>query len=549
MLRDLMDTSLRKKVFAFFGFIIIGTITGLIIVQLAFKRVQVGGEVYSQIQEDMQIADDVAKARVDFTLIKEGLARLLVANSKADAETCQADVKELRERTDSLLNGIGKGLKDRNLDTSAIEKAQKSWGDFKNILDNDLMPAILDGKTGDAREIMEGAQDEKYSAFLKASKTVVDDVRADVPDMVKKIQKESGLIRLGLLTGGLIFIACLLALQKGFNSFVIRPIDAVSRKSRLMAEGDFGPFEMAFSGRDEIGRMIEDFKSMSARIAGSIDAIKRGTEKVASSSVQLTATAEDLNKGAREQAGQTDQVVAASTEMSQTILDVARNAADAAEAAKNSSETARKGKEVVEETVQGMLGIAGRVKDTASAIEGLDHSSEAIGEILNVINDIADQTNLLALNAAIEAARAGEHGRGFAVVADEVRKLAEKTGLATRDIIQKISGIQKESRKSVEAMELSIAQVDSGVQMAQTASQALDTIVNVSLNAMDMVQRIAAATDEQSSAAEEIAENMTRISGVTTNTMSSTEQIKRASHDLAALVEEMRRHAEWFKNI
>lgn len=164
-----------------------------------------------------------------------------------------------------------------------------------------------------------------------------------------------------------------------------------------------------------------------------------------------------------------------------------------------------------------------------------------------VINGIADQTNLLALNAAIEAARAGEQGRGFAVVADEVRKLAERTGQATRDIGQRITAIQQAANESVDAMKRGSDEVDKGVGLANEASNSLYSIVAASTNAMDMVQRIAAATEQQSAASEEVSQNMEHISEITKRSAESTKQITQSSADLAKLAVDLQEMMSWFK--
>jgi methyl-accepting chemotaxis protein len=194
-----------------------------------------------------------------------------------------------------------------------------------------------------------------------------------------------------------------------------------------------------------------------------------------------------------------------------------------------------------------MYNIVENVKDTTKIIEELDASSVQIGEIAAIISDIADQTNLLALNAAIEAARAGEQGRGFAVVADEVRKLAERTGKATQDITQRISVIQAEAKRSVDAMKNGSAEVDKGLDLSKAASQSLDSIVSASSNAMDMVQRIAAASEEQSAASEEITQNITNISSAIGHTTEAIDQVKDAASGLAKISSKIQKSIEWFK--
>jgi len=201
---------------------------------------------------------------------------------------------------------------------------------------------------------------------------------------------------------------------------------------------------------------------------------------------------------------------------------------------------------VVEETVAGMKRIAEVVNRSAGTVRALGKSSDQIGEIIGVIDDIADQTNLLALNAAIEAARAGDQGRGFAVVADEVRKLAERTTKATKEIAGMISAIQGDTSGAVASMEEGTREVDSGIALADRAGRSLREIVTMIQNLTDMVSRIAAASEEQSSASEQIAKNVEAISAVTGETAQGAGQIARAAEDLNRLTENLQQSIRKF---
>jgi methyl-accepting chemotaxis protein len=191
--------------------------------------------------------------------------------------------------------------------------------------------------------------------------------------------------------------------------------------------------------------------------------------------------------------------------------------------------------------------IAAVVNQSAQTVKALGKSSDQIGEIIGVIDDIADQTNLLALNAAIEAARAGEQGRGFAVVADEVRKLAERTTKATKEIAGMIKQIQGETTGAVSAMEEGTKEVEQGKELAEKAGVSLKEIVEVSQRVTDMVAQIAAASEEQSSASEQISKNVEAISAVTGETASGTQQIARAAEDLNRLTENLQQLVGRFK--
>jgi len=327
---------------------------------------------------------------------------------------------------------------------------------------------------------------------------------------------------------------------------IIASISAVNAAAKQVSQGDLSQ-EVPVTSTDEIGDMAASFNVMIKNVRRVVEQINTATSTLAASSEELSATSEELSKGSNDLATQTEQVVTAMTEVSQTIMDMAKNASQAADASKTTSETATKGKQVIETTADGMKSIATTVQGAATTIEELGRSSAQIGEIVATINGIADQTNLLALNAAIEAARAGEQGRGFAVVADEVRKLAERTSQATKDIGQRISAIQQAAAESVDAMKKGSAEVEKGVGLANEASGSLNSIVTASSNATDMVQRIAAATEQQSAASEEVSQNMETIAGITRQSATSTEQIKSSAEGLAKLAVDLKETAAWFK--
>lgn len=327
---------------------------------------------------------------------------------------------------------------------------------------------------------------------------------------------------------------------------LFQPINECEGTLDLVSKGDLTA-NINFSSRDEIGSIAEKLKEMTENLKDMIKQIAGNAQQVSSASEELSSTALQLRKNAEGQSQQIEQVAAAMAKMSQTIMDVAKNASDTAEISKEATNIAKKGKEAVEKTVHSIQKIADTVKSAANTIDELGKNSNEIGNIIRVIDDIADQTNLLALNAAIEAARAGEQGRGFAVVADEVRKLAERTGKATKEIALMIKKIQEDTSRSVESMNIGVAEVESGVNIASEATSALDMIVESSSRSLDMVQRIAAATEEQSAASEQVSQNIESIVGTTKMTLEAIEQIAQASSELARLASELQRRVDMFK--
>ncbi len=300
--------------------------------------------------------------------------------------------------------------------------------------------------------------------------------------------------------------------------------------SKKIAEGDLRISVTPRSEKDVLGR---SFATMTANLTGMIRQLDNNARELVSASTQISASSETMSRGARDQEDQMQTVSTAIEEMSSTIAQSAENSSEASEASRQSSETATQGGQVVSESVEGMLRIAEVVRGSAESAGRLADSVARIGEVVEVIDDIADQTNLLALNAAIEAARAGEAGRGFAVVADEVRKLADRTAKATGGIIDIVKGIQSETAAAVRAMENGMTEVEHGRELSDKAGHSLSEVVDLSARVMDMIQQIAEASTEQATAIEEIARSIEQATSVSRETSASSEQTASAAEQLS----------------
>jgi methyl-accepting chemotaxis protein len=322
---------------------------------------------------------------------------------------------------------------------------------------------------------------------------------------------------------------------------------AACDRAEAIADGDLTGAELEVKRQDELGQLTEAINKMQSNLKGIIESILTSTEHLALASEEISASATEQSAGIESQKDQAYQVAIAMQEMSSTVVQISDNSTKAADAARKASETAREGGKIVEETLAKMREIAGSVGDTAKKVGALGKSSDQIGQIIGVIDDIADQTNLLALNAAIEAARAGEQGRGFAVVADEVRKLAERTSKATKEIAQMIQSIQQETKSAVVAMESGTKQVESGVEMTTQAGSSLHQIIQAAEQVGEMVTHIATAATEQSSATEEVNTNIEQIAKITAETSEGAQQSAKACHDLSSLALDLQNIVSQFK--
>lgn len=344
----------------------------------------------------------------------------------------------------------------------------------------------------------------------------------------------AGCIALSILLGGAI------------ASSISQPVQRLAAAARDVAEGNIRTIA-ADSRRDEIGELSASFVTMVENLRTMIGSMTETSSQVASAATQLNSTAEQIATGTEEVASQAATVATASEEMAATSNDIAGNSLRASDGSQLANEAAMNGVKVVEKTIQVMGQIAARVTDAARTVESLGARSDQIGEIIGTIEDIADQTNLLALNAAIEAARAGEQGRGFAVVADEVRALAERTTRATREISEMIKSIQAETKGAVAAMEQGVSEVEAGTVEAGKSSDALRKILDEVNAVMVQVSQIATAAEEQTATTNEISNNIMQITEVVQETAKGTQDSAAAANQLARLAENLQGLAQQFK--
>lgn len=327
-----------------------------------------------------------------------------------------------------------------------------------------------------------------------------------------------------------------------------RPVKLLIERIKDISQGEGDLTQrIEVNSEDEIGQLGKWFNMFVEKIHNIIAEVGSVTRDVASAATQIAASSEEMAQGMSEQNQQVDQISSAIEEMSSSVVEVARKSGEAANNASESGRVAQDGGKVVNQTIDGMKAISEAVTAGAASVTELGKRGEQIGQIIEVINDIADQTNLLALNAAIEAARAGEHGRGFAVVADEVRKLADRTTKATEEIAESIKAIQSETGEAVKRMNAGTDQVTTGVESATEAGQSLQKIVNSAQDVASMIQSIAAAAEQQSAASEQVSRNVDSVSAVSRQANEGANQAASAAAQLSSKAEQLQALVSKFK--
>ncbi|QYJ75275.1 methyl-accepting chemotaxis protein [Shewanella sp. FJAT-52076] len=334
-----------------------------------------------------------------------------------------------------------------------------------------------------------------------------------------------------------LLIALAFVVLSGFvASSVSKPIAAVARMFRDIGEGEGDLRQrLPVQGEDELAQLASGFNSFISKIQDSVIEVAQTSEQLGKSAIDVSRQAQQTLEDSQDQKDRTMQVVTAINEMGATVNEIAANAAQAAEAAKDADRASGSGQKVVTQARDTINQLSKDVSQVGEVIESLATHTKSIGSILDVIRAISEQTNLLALNAAIEAARAGEAGRGFAVVADEVRNLASRTAASTDEVQVMIDKLQSESARAVNAMSQSRSRSQEGVSAVDEASNTLSGISDQIGLISDMNIQVAAATEEQSTVVEDINRNVTEINDITQRTAATAQAAARASKDLNAL--------------
>lgn len=402
------------------------------------------------------------------------------------------------------------------------------------------------GQVEQARALGITTLDSTYRP-LKAAITKLLDLQT-IEAKAEYQRAEAGYIAARNAKTAILVVAMLCA---GFLAFftvrsIARAVADIERATARLAEGDLAA-RVGYAGNDELGQVGRAFNRMADKFKNTLGEVSGATSQLAAAAEELSAISSETNQGISQQQSETERVATAMNEMSTTVHDVARNAAQAAQATQGADAEAQRGKQVVKENIQAIDALADEVERAAKVIQKLEAESASIGTVVDVIRGIAEQTNLLALNAAIEAARAGEQGRGFAVVADEVRTLASRTQQSTQEIQRMIQGLQTGAGDAVKVMVEGRNRAQASVKQAAQAGESLDSITQAVANITDLNIQIASAAEEQSAVAEEINRNVLSISQVGQQTSLASQQTMVASEELARLAAQLQNVVSQFR--
>ncbi|SET45789.1 methyl-accepting chemotaxis protein [Pseudomonas graminis] len=390
------------------------------------------------------------------------------------------------------------------------------------------MRALINTRMKEATDLM-GVQINQLIALNTKS--------ANEAGEISRAEYESANLSMIAVSGVAVLLTIMLAWL--LTRSIVNPMTRAVRAAEGIASGDLTrPIDV--DGKDEATQLLRALATMQRNLRQTIELIAGSSTQLASAAEELSAVTEESSRGLQQQNNEIEQAATAVNEMTAAVEEVARNAVSTSEASQQSNQAAREGRDRVIETVKSIQDMTRQIQTTSGLVEGLAAQGRDIGKVLDVIRSIAEQTNLLALNAAIEAARAGEAGRGFAVVADEVRALAHRTAESTKEIEQMVAGIQTRTGDAVQSMSRNTDSTRTTLSLAGSAGDALEviTVAIAQINERNLV--IASASEEQAQVSREVDRNLVNIRDLAAQTAAGAHQTSAASHELSRLAVDLK---------
>jgi methyl-accepting chemotaxis protein len=513
---------------------IIGVVGFAVYLAVNFSAGEINSKILSNVEGSYLPALELADRNISLLdKVKQDLIFAATTGEASMVDDAQKLADEMKKNVTALEQKQDEAGNAKHGQINTIKKALSNYLDTVIPLTRAMIAGTAD--MGQAQASMKKSKDALQVLETKLKQTR-DESRGDFINAVKEVNSRSDHVLAVGLSMGVIVMLLLFGIAFWVARMVTSDIKDVATSLQDIASGEADlTIQLKSKGKDEVGELVRWFNTFVQRLRSIIGEVVNSTSHLAAAAEEMSNIVTQAKEGAGHQQQETEQLASATNQMTTTIESMAQYASEAAQAAQHADQESAGGKEVVSGTIHTIDALVSEVEKTSTAIHKLELESTNIGKVLDVIRDIADQTNLLALNAAIEAARAGEQGRGFAVVADEVRVLAQRSSQSTNEIREIIERLQYEARDAVQVMQSGRERAQESAKQAGRAGNALEVITSKVSGINKMNTEIAMTAAQQTSVAEEINRNITNINNIAQETAEGAVQTATASEELAGL--------------
>jgi methyl-accepting chemotaxis protein len=530
-------------------------ITGIVLVVIGFVGVsyvnKIGGMLKQSNGSELVAIQTLSNAKSSIAQYRAAAAQAILAE---DGATSQSYIKETSTMEQDLVANLNefKRIELNSGRQQAATKVQTDWQEYSTTV-KASMDLAQQGRPAEARASLTNA-----SSKLKIVMTGIDQLLQDNAKQLKDLSEQSDKVVAQTQQGFLLFVLLGGIVSLGLGVFVAKsissPLTQMAATSEMISRGKLSTGVQVVNTQDEVGSLSQSFNLMvdnlsqvlreiansSKQITGSTRQLNLGMSQITKSAEQIAETAQNVAIGSEGQVRSVEQVTAAISQMSFGVKQIAENAQSVSTSSNNAYKHAEFGRETIDKAIRQMESIRQTVDKSAGVIKELGDKSKTIGNIIDLIRNIADQTNLLALNAAIEAARAGEQGRGFAVVAEEVRKLAEQSASATKEIAILITSVKDETERAVKAMDLGTKEAAQGTIVVSDAGNAFTDILSAVDGVSQQIHQVSMAAQELASGSGQVVNAVETIAYIAQETSGQTQNVAAAAQEQTASMEEIK---------
>ena len=539
-----LDLSTAAKLFFSFGMMILLLAAAIL---AAYRGINATRQAQMKAQQELMSAVNLREIRANQNAVRGNVLAMMLLTNQPEQKVLETDIKTRSEENNETIRNLQELNQDNARFLSRLEEFIVIRNDYTQTRETQVIPLIYQGNREDAHKLVLGIQEERNQKMRSIADALVKESEESVQRVVAQSEQTAELSTRIFLLVGLLALLVSVVMGAFLNRILANPLKEITRIAERVASRDLTVSISSDNRRDEVGLLGQTFRRMVENLREVTREIREGVNVLASSASEILASTTQVASGAAETATAVSQTTSTVEEVKQTSQVASQKAKYVSETAQKSGQVSQTGRKAVEDTVAVMNRIREQVDSIAESIVRLSEQSQAIGEINATVNDLAEQSNLLAVNAAIEAAKAGEQGKGFAVVAQEVKSLAVQSKQATAQVRAILGDIQKATSAAVMATEQGSKAVEGGVKQSTETGESIRLLADSITEAAQAAAQIAASAQQQLVGMDQVALAMENIKQASAQNVASTKQAETAAQNLHALGQKLKQLVEQYQ--